>query len=49
MLDHWGSGLTDIRESLSHPDWLAMPDDESGFATHDIHRKVGEQRKGKRL
>lgn len=49
MRDHWGSGLTDIRESLSHPEWLAMPDDESGFVTHDIHRHPHAQRRSKRL
>lgn len=49
MRDHWGSGLTDIRESLSHPEWLAMPDDESGFVTHDIHRHPHAERRSKRL
>ncbi|ARU24987.1 MULTISPECIES: patatin-like phospholipase family protein [Ralstonia solanacearum species complex] len=49
MRDHWHSGLADIRESLSHPEWLAMPDSVSGFATHDIHRKAGSPRPGKRM
>ena len=49
MRDHWGSGLSDIRESLSHPEWLAMPDDESGFVTHDIHRHPHAERRSKRL
>ena len=49
MRDHWGSGLTDIRESLSHPEWLAMPDDESGFVTHDIRRHPHAERRSKRL
>jgi len=38
MREHWESGLADIRHSLSQPDWLAMPDNDAGFVTHDIHR-----------
>ncbi|CAD6523846.1 hypothetical protein LMG28727_01926 [Paraburkholderia kirstenboschensis] len=38
MREHWESGLEDIRHSLSQPDWLAMPDNDAGFVTHDIHR-----------
>ncbi len=38
MREHWESGLQDIRESLSQPGWLDMPDNDSGFVTHDIHR-----------
>ncbi|WP_027803061.1 DUF3734 domain-containing protein [Paraburkholderia dilworthii] len=38
MREHWQSGLEDIRHSLSQPDWLAMPDNDAGFVTHDIHR-----------
>jgi NTE family protein len=38
MREHWESGLQDIRASLAQPDWLAMPDNDSGFVTHDIHR-----------
>ncbi|VVE05112.1 membrane protein [Pandoraea cepalis] len=38
MLDHWASGLDDVRRTLTHADWLSMPDDTSGFVTHDIHR-----------
>ena len=49
MRDHWASGLADIRESLSHPAWLAMPTDDSGFVTHDIHRHVDVERVAKRL
>ena len=49
MRDHWASGLADIRESLSHPAWLAMPTDDSGFITHDIHRHLHESRPAKRL
>ncbi|CAN7284831.1 patatin-like phospholipase family protein [Trinickia sp. LjRoot230] len=38
MRYHWESGLQDIRNSLAQPGWLAMPDNEAGFVTHDIHR-----------
>jgi NTE family protein len=38
MREHWESGLQDIRASLAQPDWLTMPDNDSGFVTHDIHR-----------
>ncbi|SDH07702.1 DUF3734 domain-containing protein [Paraburkholderia phenazinium] len=38
MREHWESGLQDIRASLAQPDWLAMPENDAGFVTHDIHR-----------
>jgi NTE family protein len=38
MREHWASGLEDIRRTLSHRDWLEMPNNESRFVTHDIHR-----------
>ena len=38
MREHWESGLTDIRGTLDHHDWLDMPKNDSGFVTHDIHR-----------
>jgi NTE family protein len=38
MREHWQSGLEDIRASLAQPGWLDMPDNDSGFVTHDIHR-----------
>ncbi|WP_353153474.1 patatin-like phospholipase family protein [Pollutimonas bauzanensis] len=44
MREHWESGLQDIRETLQNPDWLAMPDNEAGFVTHDVHREEIEQR-----
>ncbi|MEI6002015.1 patatin-like phospholipase family protein [Paraburkholderia bengalensis] len=40
MLQHWESGLEDIRNSLAQPGWLEMPDNDSGFVTHDIHRDL---------
>lgn len=42
MRDHWKSGLKDIRNTLSQPEYLAMPDNEISFVTHDIHRKQSE-------
>ncbi len=41
MNEHWTSGLDDIRETLKHPEWLAMPTHERPFVTHDIHRGNG--------
>jgi NTE family protein len=37
MNEHWASGLSDIRATLEHPDWLDKPSDETPFATHDVH------------
>ncbi|SIT44424.1 Patatin [Paraburkholderia piptadeniae] len=41
MLEHWQSGLDDIRDSFSHREWFDVPSREQGFATHDVHRPVG--------
>ncbi|AZG12417.1 MULTISPECIES: DUF3734 domain-containing protein [Cupriavidus] len=38
MREHWNSGLDDIRGTLAHPEWLAMPPHDDPFVTHDIHR-----------
>lgn len=35
---HWQSGLADMRKTLAHPDWLALPTAEHPFVTHDVHR-----------
>ena len=43
MRDHWNSGLEDIRATLQDPARLAMPDNTSGFVTHDVHREHLEQ------
>lgn len=37
---HWKCGLRDIRDSLTQPGWLDMPDNDAGFVTHDIHRDI---------
>ncbi|WP_354684321.1 patatin-like phospholipase family protein [Cupriavidus necator] len=42
MKEHWASGLEDIRGTLQHPEWLAMPTHENPFVTHDIHRRHAE-------
>jgi NTE family protein len=39
MRDHWACGLADIRATLANPDYLLMPDNVSGFVTHDVHRQ----------
>ncbi|RZT42991.1 DUF3734 domain-containing protein [Cupriavidus agavae] len=39
MGEHWTSGLDDIRDTLRHPEWLAMPPHDEPFVSHDIHRR----------
>lgn len=39
MREHWQSGLDDIRDTLACPGCLDMPDEETGFITHDVHRE----------
>src|SRR6202043_2954428 len=39
MREHWSSGLTDIRATLGHPEWLEKPSAEQPFVTHDLHRE----------
>ncbi len=41
MRDHWAAGLRDTTMTLTRRDWLAMPSEESGIVTHDIHRARG--------
>ncbi|HEX6118829.1 MAG TPA: patatin-like phospholipase family protein [Dongiaceae bacterium] len=41
MREHWEAGLTDIRHTLRHPEWLERPRG-LGVVTHDVHR--GERR-----
>ncbi len=43
MLDHWGSGLTDLRKTLQHRGWLDMPTGEKPFVTHDVHRHAASE------
>ena len=38
MHGHWHSGLRDMRNTLAHPQWLAVPDPAHPFVTHDVHR-----------
>ena len=38
MRDHWASGLADLRRTLAHPDWLALPEGRAASVTHDVHR-----------
>ena len=37
MEERWASGLEDIRRTLQHPDWFAMPSADKPFITHDVH------------
>jgi NTE family protein len=39
LQDHWRSGLDDLRHTLRHPQWLALPSAERPFVTHDVHRQ----------
>jgi len=43
MHEHWASGLHDIHNTLTHPSYFSMPDNDSGFITHDVHRDEIEQ------
>lgn len=43
MRAHWASGLEDIDETLARRNILDMPQNASGFVTHDIHRNEIEQ------
>ncbi|RDS81331.1 DUF3734 domain-containing protein [Dyella psychrodurans] len=38
MHEHWQSGLTDMRHTLTQPHWLDPPTRENPFVTHDVHR-----------
>jgi NTE family protein len=38
MNEHWASGLSDIRATLEHRNWLDKPSPEQPFVTHDLHR-----------
>ena len=39
MLDHWESGLKDIRNTCRHSDWFEPPKGDEIFVTHDIHNE----------
>ncbi|HZW72957.1 MAG TPA: DUF3734 domain-containing protein, partial [Caldimonas sp.] len=38
MLEHWSAGLDDMRRTLTHPAYFALPSRDVGVATHDVHR-----------
>ncbi|CAM5789920.1 patatin-like phospholipase family protein [Castellaniella caeni] len=46
MREHWATGLQDIRNTLAHPHYLAVPDNSAGFITHDVHRDEIESSMG---
>jgi NTE family protein len=39
MHEHWQSGLTDMRHTLTRPHWLDPPSHENPFVTHDVHHE----------
>ncbi|MBS0570681.1 MAG: patatin-like phospholipase family protein [Proteobacteria bacterium] len=39
MREHWAAGLADMRASLAHPEYFALPSPGTGVATHDVHRE----------
>jgi NTE family protein len=41
MREHWRAGLEDTRATLCHRRWLAMPPEDAGIVTHDVHRERG--------
>lgn len=43
MREHWRAGLSDIRGTLEHPDWLQMPPADEPSVTHDVHRGSGSR------
>jgi NTE family protein len=38
MREHWRQGLDDIKDTLTHPEWLARPSGGHAVVTHDVHR-----------
>jgi NTE family protein len=38
MREHWQSGYEDTSRTLRRKDWLAMPPENVGILTHDVHR-----------
>jgi NTE family protein len=44
MRDHWASGLADVRRTLAHREWLALPQGRAASVTHDVHRTQPRQR-----
>jgi NTE family protein len=40
MRSHWDAGLNDIRRTLGNDTWLNLPTNQTGFVTHDIHRRA---------
>ncbi|MGE0072776.1 MAG: DUF3734 domain-containing protein [Thiomonas sp.] len=40
MRAHWRCGADDMRRTLDHPDWFALPDAQQGFISHDVHSQA---------
>ncbi len=39
MREHWRSGYTDTKRTLSRRDWLSIPPDGTGVVVRDVHRE----------
>ncbi|MBX6745495.1 MAG: patatin-like phospholipase family protein [Acetobacteraceae bacterium] len=40
MREHWQGGYEDTRRTLEQRDWLELPPEDPGIATHDVHREA---------
>jgi len=40
MHEHWQAGLLDTRQTLSRPEFFALPNRDIGIAVHDVHRSA---------
>jgi len=40
MREHWQSGYEDTRRTMEQRDWLELPPEDPGIATHDVHREA---------
>jgi NTE family protein len=40
MREHWQSGYEDTHRTLTRKAWLAMPAENTGIVTHDVHRET---------
>ncbi|MBS0515780.1 MAG: patatin-like phospholipase family protein [Proteobacteria bacterium] len=38
MAEHWRAGLSDMRNTLTHPEFFVPPSRRVGAVTHDVHR-----------
>jgi NTE family protein len=38
VLEHWQAGLSDMHDSLAHPEWLSRSGLDDGVAMYDLTR-----------